>query len=56
VPRAAKHELAVHAYTLRDDLVNLDRFNACSGYGVFYGMSSERSAVSHVEGTLPTFG
>lgn len=37
VPRAAKHELAVHAYTLRDDLVNLDRFKRI-------GQGAEREA------------
>ena len=52
-PRAAERGLAVHAYTLRDDLVNLDRFKRISS-----GADREAEALfsgARVEGAFGDF-
>ena len=53
LPRASKRNLAVHAYNLRDDLVNLDRFKKIAN-----GAASEAEALlsgARVEGAFGDF-
>ena len=53
MPRASKKKLAVHAYTLRDDLINLDRFKEITN-----GADREAEALfsgARVEGAFGDF-
>ena len=51
VPRASKRGLAVHAYTLRDDLINLDRFKR-----IARGADREAEALFSGAGVEGAFG